>query len=394
MSGSSSIRIGADGGDAGAAAEGNVIAGSSFFGIALPSVTNCVIAGNDIGLDAAGSGAAAGTGGSDGIWVNSSSGILVGTNGDGVGDAAERNVIAGGWSQDVQVGQSTSTVVAGNYIGVDSSGTQVVGASQDGIYVWSSSGILIGTNGDSVDNSGERNVVDGSGFGIEFDQATSDSQISGNYVGLDATGTIGLGNSTFGILINGPGTLNNIIGTNGAAADNAAERNVVSGNGIIGIFINQAGTGNVAAGNYVGTDASGTKAVGSQTVGIVSWDTSNVLIGTIGIGSSSAAERHVISGGNQYGVEIAATQQGITSGTVVARNFIGTDAFGTNPLGNSVAGVIVTDGTTGSQIEDNVIAANGQYGIWSTDAFNVAPGSIATRSRSPETQSAQMPRAR
>ena len=118
---------------------------------------------------------------------------------------------------------------------------------------------------------------------------------------------------------------------------------MVSDSGVFGIYIAGTGAGNVVSGNYVGTDATGTKAVGAQTSGIAfdSDSTPHLVIGTNGTGPSSAAERNVISGGNQYGVEVFGFNQGLESSDIVAGNFIGTDASGANPLGNANAGIIL-----------------------------------------------------
>src|SRR5438067_1556963 len=74
-----------------------------------------------------------------GVWLAGASNNRVGTDGDGVGDAGERNVIAGnqGGPEDGGVrlsGFASGNVVAGNYIGTNAAGTAAVG-NRAGIFV-------------------------------------------------------------------------------------------------------------------------------------------------------------------------------------------------------------------------------------------------------------------
>ncbi len=131
-----------------------------------------------------------------------------------------------------------------------------------------------------------------------------------------------------------------------------AARNVISGNdqgpGI-------AGTGNVVEGNFIGTDPTGTKAV-PFSLGLILAGRSNTLGGTM------AAARNVISGNTNYGVNLGGT------GNVVAGNFIGTDPTGNNSLPNGQAGLVISgtdSGTVGGTAAGagNVISGNLKDGI-------------------------------
>src|SRR5262249_2999397 len=117
-----------------------------------------VIAGNYIGVDAGGSRAL----GQSRMGVNvagTSHGIVVGTNGDGIADAAERNVISGNFRIGVQMSETQDNVIAGNYIGVDATGSRPVGSLPLAINVNNSSGIRIGTNEDGIADTAEGNVI-------------------------------------------------------------------------------------------------------------------------------------------------------------------------------------------------------------------------------------------
>ncbi len=87
--------------------------------------------------------------------------------------------------------------------------------------------------------------------GILLSGPNGSNQVEGNFIGMDATGTTPLANVD-GVLIDGvPG---NKIGGMVAAA-----RNVISGNGLRGVDIQNAGaTMNQVQGNFIGTDVTGT----------------------------------------------------------------------------------------------------------------------------------------
>src|SRR5262249_42977781 len=136
---------------------------------------------------------------------------LIGTNGDGVNDAAERNIISGNLVTGVWItGQGTNgNAVAGNFIGTDFSGSVAVNngaqppdspgnAFGGGVAISAgASGNLIGTDGKSVDDVGERNVIAGNYYDDAIDiygAGTDGNIVAGNYLGTDVTGTNSLGN--------------------------------------------------------------------------------------------------------------------------------------------------------------------------------------------------------
>jgi hypothetical protein len=131
---------------------------------------------------------------------------LIGTNGDGVNDATERNLLSGNLFAGVWItGQgSYGNAVAGNFIGTDISGTaalnngtQSISESQGdilggGVVIENgASANRIGTDGKSADDVGERNVIAGSGNdGVDIAYSgTSENVIAGNFIGTDVTGT-------------------------------------------------------------------------------------------------------------------------------------------------------------------------------------------------------------
>src|SRR5262249_49942155 len=153
-------------------------------------------------------------------------GNRIGTNGDGTSDTAERNVIVA--DDDVEIfGQST--IVAGNYIGTDITGTMSLLPDADaGIWIQpGASGTRVGVNSGDPDAAAEANVISGilsasSSTGVRI-QGASNTTVAGNFIGTDPTGTFRVGNGTGVALIGG--STNNVIG-----GTVAADRNIISGN--------------------------------------------------------------------------------------------------------------------------------------------------------------------
>ncbi|MFC1713055.1 cohesin domain-containing protein [Candidatus Poribacteria bacterium] len=209
---------------------------------------------------------------------------------------------------------------------------------------------------------GYRNVISGNskgGLAIR-DPGTARNVVSGNYIGTDVTGAVGLGNARYGVLIS-DGAQSNIIG-----GRTDAERNIISGNYgeyTGGVKITGLGTNsNRISGNYIGTDVTGTVALGNSSDGISFWDGPQLNI----VGGKTEGERNIVSGNVMDGIFFWGAG---TSSNVVSGNYIGTDAAGNAALGNGKNGVemngdaesnIVGGTTTG---ERNIISANGAFGI-------------------------------
>jgi uncharacterized repeat protein (TIGR01451 family) len=179
--------------------------------------------------------------------------------------------------------------------------------------------------------------------------------ISGNWIGIDATGKAAAANLV-GVAVGGS---NNQIG--GATP---AARNVISGNTGAGIGLN-AGSNNLVQGNFIGTDITGTVALGNKNAGISIGASNNTVGGTMpGTGN--------LISGNGDGVLIA------NAGNLIQGNLIGTKADGTSPLGNLDDGLVIsgsnnTIGGTGSGA-GNVIAFNSKAGAFVVSSPSVPVG--------------------
>ena len=187
-------------------------------------------------------------------------------------------------------------------------------------------------------------------------ETNGSNTIEGNYIGTDVTGTVALGNGFNGIAIVAGAQSNTVGGTTTGA------RNVISGNGDLGIIIVDPGTSqNLVQGNYIGTDVTATAALGNGGFGI------SILDGALSntVGGTSAGARNIISG-NGDGMEIA--EPG-TSQNLVQGNYIGTDVTGTVALGNGFNGIVIGAGAQSNTVGGttagarNVISGNGDLGI-------------------------------
>jgi len=113
-------------------------------------------------------------------------------------------------------------------------------------------------------------------------------------------------------------------------------------------------------GNYIGTDVSGMTAVPNR-VGVV-------LVGNnVRLGGTTAADRNVISGNTESGIELGPSHDAVISG-----NYIGTNAAGTSALPNGRDGIETTDFSSlinlieRPTISGNVISGNRVEGFLAT----------------------------
>ena len=199
-------------------------------------------------------------------------------------------------------------------------------------------------------------LLDVSIFGFQASQVVLNSAgdiVQGDYIGFAAdsiSGAAVAGPSASGPNPGSDGLL--ILGANAIVGGvGAGQRNVISGNLGQGIeFQGSSATGGMVVNNYIGTNPSGTSALPNQINGI--------LIGN-GAGHEVIGPGNVISGNGDIGIELLDA-----SGVVIIGNFIGTDASGTQALGNTGAGICVDAGSSSNTIggmasgEMNLISGN------------------------------------
>ncbi len=328
-----------------AAGQGNLISGNQGTGLVIRSTdtSNTTVRGNLIGTTASGAdalGNATGVVLDDGAAGNTIGGIASGA----------RNVISGNTNFGVYMdgAATTGNVVLGNLIGTDGAGTAAVG-NTTGVYIEGGANAnLIGGGA-----AGAGNVLSGNTFGLELHGfGTSGNQVAGNLIGLDATGTAALANST-GVLLETSGAGNTVGGTA------SGERNVISGNSNAGVWMSGATENNQVLGNRIGTDTGGTTAVGNlRGVDIGEGSTGNT------VGGTSAAERNVVSG-NAEGIDVHGTG---TSTNTVSGNYVGTDPTGTVAVANGT-GIAVFGGAESNTVggtasgSGNLVSGNDGAGV-------------------------------
>ncbi len=325
-----------------------------------PTSTGNKVQGNHIGTNAAGTSALAN--GGAGVHIYQAPNNLVGGTASG-----DRNVISGNGGDGVFIAgfQNTFPPVAatangnrvqGNYIGTNAQGTAALGNASAGVN-------LIDANNNSVGGSaaGAGNVLSANLYGVHIFQGpislglATGNHIEGNYIGLDASGGTSdpapsVGNSDLGVYLRAGG---NFVG--GTAA---GTRNVISGNGGHGVYVNAVvGGSSRIEGNYIGTDSTGTRARPNLQMGVL------IGGGSAIVGGTAAGARNVISGNASHGVSVTSS-----SGSTLQGNYIGTDANGTAALGNGSAGVNLSGGGS-NQVGGtdpgarNLISGNASHGV-------------------------------
>jgi CSLREA domain-containing protein len=333
------------------AAARNIISGNNGQGVRIFGGNFNELQGNYIGLDVSGSG-----------WLgNTSYGVLLdrGASFNSIGGSApgSGNVISGNVAGGIDIyggtAPSAQNRIHGNHIGTNATGDGPIG-NGFGIRIGFSAGNVIG--GADADS---RNVISGNfgdGVFIVGNTATANS-VLGNFIGLDAAGTVALGNRGVGVEIaNAP---RNVIGGMTASSGNVISGNTQNG---IGIDFVEA-TGNTITSNFIGTDVTGLRDLGNAEDGInIDSASNNTIEGT------ESGAGNLISGNDAHGVNIVGTVFDSSSGTTIQGNFVGTDASGTADLGNRFAGIRISEavntlvgGTTPSM--RNVISGNDADGV-------------------------------
>jgi len=169
---------------------------------------------------------------------------------DGLVIQAGPSVIRGlslhGFATAIRVEGACSNVIQGNYIGVDTSGTNALGNAGEGIYIETCHNQIGGTN------AGTGNLISGNGGnGITFATAgASDNRVEGNVIGAAYDGVRPLPNGANGIGFTNEATLNLVGG------DVAGAANIIAFNALAGVGLSpDAGTRNAVLGNSIFANA-------------------------------------------------------------------------------------------------------------------------------------------
>ncbi|HMO93104.1 MAG TPA: DUF4347 domain-containing protein, partial [Pirellulaceae bacterium] len=216
----------------------------------------------------------------------------------------------------INIGTGNNTIV-GNYIGTNFAGTSAAG-NYDGINIYSGNNNIIGGT-DSID----RNVISGNtNNGIVLTGGSNNTQIIGNFIGLNAAGSAALGNGSLGIYAGNVSGL--VIG-----GTTASHRNVISGNTAHGIMLDSNTSNSQVLGNFIGTDSTGVLNLGNGVDGILVTNGAN----NITIGGTAAGAGNTIAFNGRDGVRIDSTAG---NGNAILGNHIYSNAgLGINLVGGS-----------------------------------------------------------
>jgi len=313
--------------------ERNLISGNNNDGVNSGD-ENTIISGNLIGTDI--TGLLAVPNGWRGVSISAANNII-GVVDNGISDDIEGNVISGNIQMGVFFhGNSAGSQLSGNIIGLSASGDSVLANIDAGVATIATD-IIIGTDADGNSDDFEGNTISGNGEGVFIAGGADNCLIKGNYIGTDITGTVDLGNTNNGVTLDGAGlgVSGAYVGTDNDGINDDIEGNLISGNGINGIFIEHSDN-NFVSGNYIGLDVSGTLPLGNGQYGVlIEGDSSNNLIG-----GTTAVTRNVISGNSTMGIRIDLTTG---ANNTISGNYIGTNAAGTSALGATQTGIGISN---------------------------------------------------
>ena len=275
-------------------------------------------------------------------------------------------------NQPVTIQTSLASGVATNFPWVEIDGSNVGGATADGIRIlgdnvtiealavsnFPGDGIEVFNadsatidevfsfnndgNGLRASNSASLRINEGAFFangknGIQVAGSGSvNAEIIDNLVGVEESGTsvVANGNNSFGVHILSPASV--------------VQGNTISGNARSGLVISNS-DGATVQGNFIGTDPTGSSEIPNSAFGILLTRSDSNLIG-----GPTPQDANIVSGNDASGVVIATN----SASNTVQGNLIGVPASGTGGLGNASTGVFIRAGAANNLIVGNTIAAN------------------------------------
>ncbi|MBV9925252.1 MAG: DUF4214 domain-containing protein [Acidobacteria bacterium] len=314
------------------AAARNVISGNRSYGVAVEGGLSNAIQGNYIGTNAAGTGAIEnGSGGVSDRGTGTLIGGLAATPG-----APPGNLISGNQTAITIVFTASQTVIRGNLLGTEATGTAKLIDQSFGVFGSGTSTVVGGTE------PGARNVISG------FKEAVfGGGTIQGNYIGTDVSGTNAIPNREFGIHANDFA----VIGGTTAAA-----RNVISGNAN-GIWV--VGSQASVQGNYIGANAAGAPLPNAGHGIVFAAGTHDNVVG-----GATAGAGNLIANNGRGGI-VVPPQSTLGSGSPFNNSFRGNSVHSNGLLGIDLIAppaqsrLIDSDGPTANDANDADTGPNG-----------------------------------
>ena len=324
---------------------GNLVSGNGANGVLLTNgATGNVLSGNFVGTSGSGNTALGNK--LDGVAiVNANGNSLLGCTFQ-QDPFVFYNVLSGNGGNGLRITNSNDTTVQANFMGVGANNASVVANGGDGLLI---SGSSKNTQVGGVIPLG--NVISGNNRnGIELRDTASGFISFNTFAGIYAFGAAAP-NRGDGILITSSGG-NNVVRTS-----------IVSGNLGDGIELGGNATGVQITETAVGTNTNIQTAIPNGGSGIkISGRAHGNAIG----GFQPSVEPQVtVSSNTRYGIEIV----GHAHDNVIHHTYVGTNSSGLQDLGNSLGGIYLGSGTSGTTIgglaspQANLIANNGGNGL-------------------------------
>ena len=349
----------------------NIISGNNAEGVRiLAGASGNTLVGNFIGIDSFD--VAVPNGGLAGVLIEASDSNVIGTAGNG-------NVISGNNADGILLrafngdGADNNTIVA-NLIGVGADGVTGLGNGARGVAIFNSSGNAVGVAGDvSFSNVISGNAQEGVAIFDEDQEGetltATNNTIANNFIGTDRDSVESNGNGGAGVLIEAADS--NTVGGFNNGESGELGGNVIVNNPVGGVRLTRQANSNSILGNFIGVTRDRTP-MGNDGDGVAILDSSFNFVGTDAIGSENFIGANVGAGVSIVDVLpfVGVVHAGAANFNVVVNNFIGTDNFGTQDLGNDGEGVYISAGSNrvgqvdslGQTVFPNLIAFNGTVG--------------------------------
>jgi parallel beta-helix repeat protein len=305
------------------------------------TVKGLLIDGFNVGLGVAGNGNTV----EENFMVGNNRGISIGAG----ANIIRRNIVVENKGDGIFINGESSLGPTGNTIE-----DNLIGTEDDGVTP-APNGIGVFIKGKLArQNTIKNNLISANNIGIQFEE-NSGNTVEGNRIGTTADGQSALGNG-MGVFLK-------------KSEKNIIKNNVIADSRQSGIFVSAESDNNVIEGNKIGTDAGGATALGNGEHGVEILNS-----------KSNQVADNVISGNKGTGVFISGKADK-TNHNIIQKNKIGTNASGTEPLGNGMEGVLIQEAQFTS-LGLNLISANGKSGVVvevsGEDLTNVLNNSIGT----------------
>lgn len=330
------------------------------------------------------------------VYDNAHNGVLISgdSGGGGHDNLIEHSLIGGGnWGQtacsidgnmregiQISGGASFNTITGNTIVCNNNSGIWLNGGSGGTVTGTTISNNRIGTFANTDTGNGLAGITDTSASGTQilsnqiagnnqdgiWLQASVNTEIYNNRIGVDGSGNAALANAYDGIYITD--SANNI---NIGSSTDISRRNVISGNGFSGIEFFSGANNNVVSGNFIGLGFDGITPVPNGYAGAAFSNVHNNALGNAGY----APVTQFISANGREGVYIYNSELIFVSNST----YIGVAADGSTARGNALQGVMIAGTSESCSLRPGKDAFNGGAGIAVVDtatAVEIIPGNI------------------